>query len=145
MTSTDAVSAIFVPYGQGRARGLGEDELGNHGVDVDRLVALGLPVVPGLTVPISHAASLGEVEVARVAVDILQQLVGRHNGDVSHCQVDLSGYPFWVGAASEARSQFDEQIAIAGQAFSGPVAFCFFVHGKSYPGRGWTPLPGQRL
>ena len=51
MTGSVAVSAIFVPYGQGRARGLDQDELGNHGVDVDRLVALGLPVVPGLTVP----------------------------------------------------------------------------------------------
>jgi pyruvate,orthophosphate dikinase len=84
MTGTDAVSAIFIPYGQGRARGLDQDELGNHGVEVDRLVALGLPVVPGLTVPIAHAASLGEVEVARVAVDLLQQLVGRHIGDLTH-------------------------------------------------------------
>jgi pyruvate, orthophosphate dikinase len=84
MTGTDAVSAIFVPYGQGRARGLDQDEIGNHGADVDRLVALGLPVVPGLTVPMAHAASLGEVEVARVAVDLLQQLVGRHIGDLTH-------------------------------------------------------------
>jgi pyruvate,orthophosphate dikinase len=84
MTGSVAVSAIFVPYGQGRARGLDQDELGNHGVDVDRLVALGLPVVPGLTVPTSHAASLGQVEVARVAVDLLQQLVGRHIGDQTH-------------------------------------------------------------
>ena len=84
MTGTDAVSAIFVPYGQGRPRGLDQDELGNHGADIDRLVALGLPVVPGLTVPVTHAASLGEIEVARVAVDLLQQLVGRHIGDLTH-------------------------------------------------------------
>jgi len=57
MTRTEAVSTIFVPYGQGRGRGLDEMELGAHGVELDRLVSLGLPVVPGLTVPISHAAS----------------------------------------------------------------------------------------
>ena len=49
MTGTDAVSTIFVPYGQGRGRGLDEAELGAHGAEVDRLVALGLPVVPGVT------------------------------------------------------------------------------------------------
>jgi pyruvate, orthophosphate dikinase len=47
-------STIFVPYGQGRARGLDGSELGAHGAELDRLVALGLPVVPGLTVPWSE-------------------------------------------------------------------------------------------
>ena len=64
MTGTEAVAAIFVPYGQGRGRGLDVTELGVHGVELDRLVALGLPVVPGLTVPVSHAASLARPEVA---------------------------------------------------------------------------------
>ena len=49
MTGTEALAAIFVPYGQGRGRGLDEMELGAHGVELDRLVSLGLPVVPGLT------------------------------------------------------------------------------------------------
>lgn len=76
--------AVFVPYGQGRARGLDERELGSHGVEVDRLVALGLPVVPGLTVPVSHAASLTKPVVAQAAIDLLEQLTGRHLGDVTH-------------------------------------------------------------
>ncbi len=57
MTGTETVSTIFVPYGQGRGRGLDAMELGAHGVELDRLVALGLPVVPGLTMPVSHAPS----------------------------------------------------------------------------------------
>jgi pyruvate,orthophosphate dikinase len=81
---TGVSSAIFVPYGQGRARGLDEHELGQHGVDLDRLVALGLPVVPGLTVPASHAESLTDVEVARAAAGLLEQLTGRHIGDRNH-------------------------------------------------------------
>jgi pyruvate, orthophosphate dikinase len=81
MTGTEAASAIFVPYGQGRGRGLDEMELGAHGVELDRLVALGLPVVPGLTVPISHAASLVRPDVAGAALSLLQQLAGRRFGD----------------------------------------------------------------
>ena len=54
MTGAEADSTIFVPYGQGRGRGLDATELGAHGVEVDRLVALGLPVVPGLTMPVSQ-------------------------------------------------------------------------------------------
>jgi pyruvate,orthophosphate dikinase len=83
MTET-ASAAIFVPYGQGRARGLDESQLGTHGVELDRLVALGLPVVPGLTVPVSAARSLAEPEVARSAIDLVQQLAGRHIGDPGH-------------------------------------------------------------
>jgi pyruvate,orthophosphate dikinase len=84
MTRTEAVSTIFVPYGQGRGRGLDEMELGAHGVELDRLVSLGLPVVPGLTVPISHAASLVRPDVAGAALNLLQQLAGRRFGDPEH-------------------------------------------------------------
>jgi pyruvate,orthophosphate dikinase len=84
MSQTETAAAIFVPYGQGRARGLDETELGSHGVEVDRLVALGLPVVTGFTVPVSHAATLAEPEVARAAVAMLQQLAGRRVGDPTH-------------------------------------------------------------
>jgi pyruvate,orthophosphate dikinase len=74
----------LVPYGQGRARGLGAAELGVHGDEMDRLVALGLPVVPGLTVPVSRAADLTDPAVARHAVDLVQELVGRGVGDAAH-------------------------------------------------------------
>lgn len=82
MTSS-TLAAIFVPYGQGQARGLDGAQLGTHGVELDRLVALGLPVVPGLTVPVAHAASLAEPDVARAAVDLLEQLAGRSVGDLA--------------------------------------------------------------
>ncbi|MDH6485012.1 putative PEP-binding protein [Streptomyces sp. SAI-127] len=71
----------LVPYGQGRTRGLDADALGTHGVAMDRLVALGLTVVPGLTVPAGAAASLGEPGTARAAVELVEQLAGRRIGD----------------------------------------------------------------
>jgi len=84
MTPTAATAKSFVPYGLGRDRGLDAAELGAHGVELDRLVALGLPVVPGLTVPVSHAASLAQPEVARAAIDLLQQVSRRRVGDPAH-------------------------------------------------------------
>ncbi|WP_328979917.1 putative PEP-binding protein [Streptomyces canus] len=71
----------LVPYGQGRTRGLDADALGTHGVAMDRLVALGLTVVPGLTVPAGAAASLAEPGTARAAVELVEQLSGRRIGD----------------------------------------------------------------
>ena len=149
MTGTDAVTAIFVPYGQGRARGLNQDELGNHGVEVDRLVALGLPVVPGLTVPTAHAASLGEVEVARVAVDLLQQLVGRHIGDLTHpvlirllastsaagsagAPVDIPG----LGITPNTVAALDEMVGSDGAIYDVFAAVIRYVgeHGGGIPG-----------
>ena len=85
MTHTaNTALTMFVPYGQGTARGLGDAELGRHGVEVDRLVGLGLPVVPGLTVPMVHARSLAEPSTARAAVELLQQLAGRRLEHPSH-------------------------------------------------------------
>ena len=84
MTDIQAALAMFVPYGQGKARGLDDAELGTHGVEVDRLVALGLPVVPGLTLPVSQAELLTDPAVARAAVDLLQQLAGRRFDDPNH-------------------------------------------------------------
>jgi pyruvate,orthophosphate dikinase len=76
-----APGLALVPYGQGRTRGLDADALGTHGVAMDRLVALGLTVVPGLTVPAGAAASLGEPGTARAAVELVEQLSGRRIGD----------------------------------------------------------------
>ncbi|PAZ10733.1 pyruvate, phosphate dikinase [Streptomyces sp. SA15] len=72
---------ILVPYGQGRIRGLDADELGTHGMAMDELVALGLPVVPGVTVPAGDAASLCEPGTARAAVELVEQLAGRRIGE----------------------------------------------------------------
>ncbi|SNS87139.1 putative PEP-binding protein [Rhodococcoides kyotonense] len=66
-----------VPYGQGRARGLGADVMGVHGVEMDNLVALGLPVVPGLTVPIGSGAGLQTRETANTVIDLLEKLAVR--------------------------------------------------------------------
>ena len=84
MTGAEAAANIFVPHGHGLGRGLGAAELGAQGAELDRLVALGLPVVPGLTVPVPQAASLARPEVARAAIDLLAQLSGRGFGDPAH-------------------------------------------------------------
>ncbi|MFI7298706.1 hypothetical protein [Streptomyces sp. NPDC050121] len=73
----------LVPYGQGRIRGLDAAELGAHGAAMDRLVALGLPVVPGLTVPAGTATSLCEADTAEAAVELVEQLSGRRIGDAA--------------------------------------------------------------
>lgn len=75
-----AAKEAFVPYGQGRARGLGASSLGRHGIQMDDLMALGLPVVPGLTVPLPEAESLCEPAVARRAVELVESLTGRRVG-----------------------------------------------------------------
>src|SRR4051794_41276054 len=72
--------AHLVPYGQGRVRGLGPEELGVHGDQMDRLVALGLPTVTGVTVPVSRARELAHVALAREAVDLVEELTGRTVG-----------------------------------------------------------------
>ncbi|MDN0196681.1 putative PEP-binding protein [Streptomyces sp. S.PNR 29] len=82
-TRAHAPAHALVPYGQGRIRGLGADDLGTHGIAMDRLVALGLPVVPGLTVPAGSAASLCEPDIARAALELVEQLSGRRIGDRS--------------------------------------------------------------
>ncbi|MFG2028573.1 putative PEP-binding protein [Streptomyces sp. NPDC048825] len=83
LAQTHTPSHALVPYGQGRIRGLDAGELGTHGIAMDRLVALGLPVVPGLTVPAGSAASLYEPGTARAALDLVEQLSGRRIGDGS--------------------------------------------------------------
>jgi pyruvate,orthophosphate dikinase len=72
--------ASLIPYGQGRVRGLGREELGVHGDQMDRLVALGLPTVTGVTVPVSRARELTDVAVAREAVELVEELTGRTVG-----------------------------------------------------------------
>jgi len=84
MTPSAAAAKALVPYGGGRDRGLDTGELGVHGVEMDRLVALGLPVVPGLTMPVSHAAALARPEVARAALGQLRRLAGQPFGDPAH-------------------------------------------------------------
>ncbi|MFD8303769.1 putative PEP-binding protein [Streptomyces sp. NPDC059690] len=80
-TPSEAPGRSLVPYGQGRIRGLDAAGLGAHGAAMDRLVALGLPVVPGLTVPADASASLCEPDTARSAVELVEQLSGRRIGD----------------------------------------------------------------
>ncbi|WP_448624200.1 putative PEP-binding protein [Geodermatophilus sp. URMC 64] len=75
-----APTARLVPFGQGRVRGLGPEELGVHGDQMDRLVALGLPTVSGLTAPVSRARELTDVAAAREAVDLVEEMTGRRVG-----------------------------------------------------------------
>src|SRR5271167_997237 len=147
MTGTEAVSTIFVPYGQGRGRGLDAMELGAHGVELDRLVALGLPVVPGLTVPVSHAASLAQPDVARAAVDLLQQVAGRKFGDPAHpllirllastpeggagVRADLPG----LGITAASAPALDEMVGTGGAIYEFFAAVIRYVgeHGAGIP------------
>ncbi len=148
MTGTEAVSTIFVPYGQGRGRGLGEAELGAHGVEVDRLVALGLPVVPGVTMPVPHATSLARSDMARAALDLLQQVAGRQFGDPGHpllirllastppagagVPVDLPG----LGITAASASTLDEMVGSGGAIYDVFAAVIRYVgeHGSGIPG-----------
>ena len=69
-----AGTSPFVPYGQGAPRGLTAAEIGTHGEEADRLVGLGLPTVPGITIPVQHAAELADPELARTAIALLGQV-----------------------------------------------------------------------
>ena len=148
MTGAEAVSMTFVPYGQGRGRGLDAAELGAHGVELDRLVALGLPVVPGLTMPVSHAPSLARPDVARAAIDLLAQLSGRPFGDPAHpllirllastpaggagVPADLPG----LGITAAAASGLDEIVGSGGAIYDVFAAVIRYVgeHGSGIPG-----------
>ena len=148
MTGTEAVSTIFVPYGQGRGRGLDAMELGAQGVELDRLIALGLPVVPGLTVPISHAASLVRSDVARAAVDLLQQVAGRRFGDPAHpllirllasTSLGSTGVPAdlpGLGITAASAPALDQMVDSAGaiyDVFAGVIRYVG-EHGAGIPG-----------
>jgi pyruvate,orthophosphate dikinase len=74
-------TAFLVPYGQGSARGLGLDEIGSHGAQFDRLVALGLPTVPGVTVVASSARVLTDPVAAQRAVQLVEEIAGRRVTD----------------------------------------------------------------
>jgi pyruvate, orthophosphate dikinase len=145
-----AIAASFVPYGQGRARGLDETELGSHGVEADRLVAVGLPVVPGLTVPVSHAAALAGLDGAHAAVDLVQQLAGRHIGDPAHPvlirllastaapgapPVDLAG----IGITTATASALDDLVD------SGAAIYDVFAAVIRYIGEHAAGIPGDEF
>ncbi|MEV5952459.1 putative PEP-binding protein [Streptomyces sp. NPDC051987] len=116
---------ILVPYGQGRIRGLDADELGAHGAAMDGLVALGLPVVPGLTVPASSAASLCETATAEAAVDLVEQLSGRRIGDPARplllrlsasAPTEIAGLPPDLACLGAAPGTADDLCAVIGRA-----------------------------
>src|SRR5580704_17462854 len=118
MTGTEAIATIFVPYGQGRGRGLDVTELGVHGVELDRLVALGLPVlirllaitpagggvpadVPGLGITAASAPALDEIVGTSQAVyDVFAaaiRYVGEHGAgipgdDFADAEYDVPGH-----------------------------------------------------
>ncbi|MEW2120279.1 putative PEP-binding protein [Streptomyces sp. NPDC005474] len=126
---TEAASAapgrILVPYGQGRIRGLDAEELGAHGAAMDRLVALGLPVVPGLTVPAGAAASLGGTDTAEAAVELVEQLSGRHIGDPARplllrlsasAPTEIAGLPPDLACLGVTAAGADDLCAVIGRA-----------------------------
>ena len=85
MTDIQAAWRCSCPTARAWPAGSTTTSSARHGVEVDRLVALGLPVVPGLTVPVVARRSRStEPGVARAAVDLLQQLAGRRFDDPNH-------------------------------------------------------------
>ncbi|WP_330292696.1 putative PEP-binding protein [Streptomyces sp. NBC_00576] len=120
-----APGRILVPYGQGRIRGLDADELGAHGAAMDRLVALGLPVVPGLTVPAGAAASLCGTDTAEAAVELVEQLSGRHIGDPARplllrlsasAPTEIAGLPPDLACLGVTPAGADDLCAVIGRA-----------------------------
>src|SRR5580698_8893578 len=92
MTSTEAVSTMFVPYGQGRGRGLDAMELGAHGAEVDRLLirllastsagGAGVPAdLPGLGITAASAPALDEIVGSGGAVYDVFAAVIRYVGE----------------------------------------------------------------
>ncbi|MGW0584793.1 putative PEP-binding protein, partial [Streptomyces sp. NPDC002920] len=129
LTQSEAPSAapgrILVPYGQGRIRGLDGDDLGAHGAAMDRLVALGLPVVPGLTVPAGAAASLCEPDTAEAAVALVEQLSGRRIDDTARplllrlsasAPTEIAGLPPDLACLAITPSRADDLCAVIGRA-----------------------------
>jgi pyruvate,orthophosphate dikinase len=123
--AAEARGLILVPYGQGRIRGLGADELGAHGAAMDRLVALGLPVVPGLTVPAWTSASLCEPGTAEAAVDLVEQLSGRRIGDAARplllrlsasAPTEIAGLPPDLACLGVTAASMDALCAVIGRA-----------------------------
>ncbi len=120
---TRVAASTFVPYGQGHARGMSTIDLGTHGVQMDSLVGLGLPTVPGLTIPVASAAELTNPEVASQAVTLVEQLAGRRVGDPHHplllrlvasAPVDTSVLPHDIGMLGACPANAETLVGIIG-------------------------------
>ncbi|MFC8433038.1 putative PEP-binding protein [Streptomyces sp. NPDC057253] len=124
-SATDSPGRVLVPYGQGRIRGLDADRLGSHGAAMDRLLALGLPVVPGLTVPAGAAASLCETDTAEAAVELVEQLSGRRVADPARplllrlsasAPTEVAGLPPDLACLGFSPTRADDLSAVIGSA-----------------------------
>ncbi|CAM5735839.1 hypothetical protein SAFG77S_08410 [Streptomyces afghaniensis] len=122
---SEAPGRVLVPYGQGRSRGLDAGELGAHGAAMDPPVALGLPVVPGLTVPAGASASLGEPDTAEAAVGLVEQLAGRRIGDTGRplllrlsasAPTEIAGLPPDLACLGVTSGNADDLCAVIGRA-----------------------------
>lgn len=124
LTPPETPGRALVPYGQGRIRGLDAEELGAHGAAMDRLVALGLPVVPGLTVPAGAGASLCEPDTAEAAVGLVEQLSGRRIGDPARplllrlsasAPTEIAGLPPDLACLGVTSGNVDDLCAVIGR------------------------------
>jgi pyruvate,orthophosphate dikinase len=70
----------LVPFGQGILRGLDARALCTRGMQLETLAGLGLPVGPGLTVPVPNVPGLKKPERAAAAVRLLESLAARSVG-----------------------------------------------------------------
>src|SRR3954454_19900234 len=86
-TSSRTSTRFLVPYGQASARGLTLEHVGEHGVQLDRLVALGLPTVPGVSVMAESARLLGDPLATARTVELVKELAGRRVTDAARPMV----------------------------------------------------------
>ncbi len=71
----------FIPFGKGREAGFDLPVLGVVGVELERLAALGLPLMPGVTATPAGARTLADIGSARAAIEVVEELAGRRVGD----------------------------------------------------------------
>jgi len=119
------VSGTLIPFGQGRAHGLDAGQLGRRGAEIDDLAALGLPVVPGLTVPMAYAATLSDPAVAKTAVARVENGATGWPGPGAHglpplfrlsvsAAVHLTGLPADLVCLGLSEQNLDRALAAAG-------------------------------
>jgi pyruvate,orthophosphate dikinase len=72
----------LVPFGKGAERGLDARTLGTRGMQLESLAGFGLPVPPGVTVPVPNLAGLLDGVRAQAALDLLELRSGVRIGSV---------------------------------------------------------------
>jgi pyruvate,orthophosphate dikinase len=145
---TQLAAATFVPYGQGHGRGLTAAELGTHGVEMDGLVGLGLPTVPGITIPVASSIGLSDPNIAARAIELVEELTNRRVGDAEHplllrlvasAPVTASALPPDIAMLGTCPANVDALVALIGRRTELYAAWSRMVAVLAEGGRGVDP------